>query len=108
MSKTHDVFSYRFDQPPDNATVESGSARFSSFPRSLPLTHARAGRSLALPGGRVRVLEPAPDAEPAQHAAGLRRARELHDARVGELRAQPRPEPHRPSVSSACARASRG
>jgi hypothetical protein len=81
---------------------------FPLFLRSLPLTCARAGRSLALPRGRVRVLEPAPDAEPAQHAAGLRRARELHDARVGELRAQPRPEPHRPYVSSACARGELG
>jgi acetylcholinesterase len=26
MAKTNDVFSYRFDQPPDNATMEIGSA----------------------------------------------------------------------------------
>jgi hypothetical protein len=26
MAKKNDVFSYRFDQPPDNATIEIGGA----------------------------------------------------------------------------------
>jgi hypothetical protein len=53
MSKTHDVFSYRFDQPPDNATVESGSACFSSFP-PLPLAHPRSRRTQSRTSRRLR------------------------------------------------------
>jgi hypothetical protein len=98
MAKKNDVFSYRFDQPPDNAPVEIGGASH-LLPNSR-VVHADVTCSDALPGGCLCVLEPAPIAEPALCAPGMRRARAVYDSRVGQLRAQLGPEPHRLCVHS--------